>query len=231
MPEEINRILTDHLSDLLFAPTERSRDILLGERIAPGRIHVTGNTVVDELLLQRDRARRPGLLESFGVEAGRFALATVHRAENTDDAARLRGIVDGLAAAGRALGIPVLAALHPRTSGRLASLGIAFAEPLRALPPLPYLDFLGLHANAALVLTDSGGLQEEACSLGVPCVTLRDNTERPESVDVGANVLAGATPARIVECAIAMRSRARDWPNPFGDGRSGERIVDLVLGA
>jgi UDP-N-acetylglucosamine 2-epimerase (non-hydrolysing) len=231
MPEELNRILTDHVADMLFAPTARSRDILLGEGIDAARIHVTGNTVVDELLLQRDRALRPGLAASFGVESGRYALATVHRAENTDDGARLRGIVEGLAGAARALGLPVLVALHPRTTERLAALGIALAAPLRALPPLPYLDFLGLHAEAALMLTDSGGLQEEACTLGVPCVTLRDNTERPESVDAGANVLAGADPARIAECATVMRSRARGWPNPFGDGHSGERIVELVIGA
>ena len=102
---------------------------------------------------------------------------------------------------------------------------------MRALPPLGYLDFLGLHAQAALTLTDSGGLQEEACSLGVPCVTLRDNTERPESVEVGANLLVGAEGARIVAGARAMAARPRDWPNPFGDGRSGERIVDLLRGA
>lgn len=230
MPEEINRILTDHLSEYLFAPTERSRGILLGEGFAASRIHVTGNTVVDELELQRSRADRPGLLERFGVEPGRYAVATVHRAENTDHPERLKGIVQGLADSARALGIPVLASLHPRTTARLAALGIAIDGPVRALPPLGYLDFLGLHARAALTLTDSGGLQEEACCLRVPCVTLRDNTERPESVEVGANVLAGAAPESIVACARTMASRARDWPNPFGDGKSGLRIVDLLIG-
>ena len=231
MPEEINRILTDHLSDHLFAPTEKSRQILLGEQIAESRVHVTGNTVVDELELQKTRAARPGLFERFGVEPGRFALATVHRAENTDDPARLAGIFQGLAESAQALAIPVLAALHPRTTARLGTLGIRVSDTVRTLPPLGYLDFLGLHAQAAIVLTDSGGLQEEACSLRVPCVTLRDNTERPESVDVGANVLAGADPARIVACARAMVAKPRDWPNPFGDGRSGTRIVDLLLRA
>lgn len=229
MPEEINRILTDQLSDWLFAPTVTSRDILLGEGIEPHRVHVTGNTVVDELLLQRERAMRPELFERFDVAPGAYALATVHRAENTDAPERLRGILAGLAGAARALGIPVLCAVHPRTTARLAQLGLAFGDGVRALPPLSYLDFLGLHARAALVLTDSGGLQEEACSLRVPCVTLRDNTERPESVEVGANVLAGAEPGRIVELARTMKDRPRDWPNPFGDGRSGEVIVDLLL--
>jgi len=231
MPEELNRILTDHVSDRLFAPTEGARANLRGEGIAETRIHVTGNTVVDELERQRERARRPGRLEHFGVEAGRYALATVHRAENVDRDDRLRGILEGLAAAGEALGLPVLAALHPRTQARVAAVDPGLTARLRVLPPLGYLDFLGLHADAAVMLTDSGGLQEEACCLQVPCVTLRDNTERPESVAVGANVLAGADAGRIVACALAMSASPRGWPNPFGDGHSGERIVDLLLGA
>jgi UDP-N-acetylglucosamine 2-epimerase (non-hydrolysing) len=231
MPEEINRILTDHLADHLFAPTGHARRILLGEGIADGRIHVTGNTVVDEVLRQRERARIPGLLERFGVSPGRYALATTHRAENVDREDRLRGIFAGLAGAGRALDMPVLAALHPRTAKTLDALGLALDGAVRRLPPLGYLEFLGLHAEAALVLTDSGGLQEEACCLKVPCVTLRDNTERPESVEVGANLLVGADSVRIVEGARTMAGRARDWPNPFGDGKSGARIIELLLAA
>ena len=230
MPEEINRILTDHLSDHLFAPTARARQILLGEGVGEERIHVTGNTVVDELLLQRGRAARPDLLEQFEVEPGRYAVATVHRMENVELPDRLRGIFQGLAETARALDFKVLAALHPRTTARIAELRLRLDGSIRVLPPLGYLDFLGLHASAALTLTDSGGLQEEACCLRVPCVTLRDNTERPESVEVGANLLAGAEPGRIVESARTMARRPRDWPNPFGDGQSGQRIVDLLLG-
>jgi UDP-N-acetylglucosamine 2-epimerase (non-hydrolysing) len=163
------------------------------------------------------------------VTAGRYAVATVHRAENTDAEPRLRGIVEGLSRAGDALGVPVLAALHPRTTKKLEALGLRMDGAVRTLPPLGYLDFLGLHAQAAMTLTDSGGLQEEACTLQVPCVTLRDNTERPESVEVGANVLVGAEPQAIVDGARRMALRARDWPNPFGDGRSGEHIVDYLL--
>jgi UDP-N-acetylglucosamine 2-epimerase (non-hydrolysing) len=162
------------------------------------------------------------------VEPGRFALATVLRVENVERAERLRGIFDGLAGVARDLAMPVLAALHPRTAARLQTLGIAPAG-VRLLPALPYLEFLGLHARAALMLTDSGGLQEEACCLNVPCVTLRDNTERPESVEVGANMLAGADPERIVAAARAMVARSREWENPFGDGQSGARIVELLL--
>ena len=230
MPEEINRVLTDHVADWLFAPTPGARDLLLGEGLPPERIHVTGNTIVDELMLQRPRAERADLLARFGVTRERYALATVHRAENVDDDARLRAIMAGLDAAGRDLGMPVLAALHPRTSARMAALGLSPGRAVRTLPPLGYLDFLGLQAAAALVLTDSGGLQEEACCLRVPCVTLRDNTERPESVAVGANVLAGASAETIVACARTMAARPRTWPNPFGDGASGRRIVDLLAG-
>jgi UDP-N-acetylglucosamine 2-epimerase (non-hydrolysing) len=230
MPEEINRILTDHLADHLFPPTAEARAILEGEGIPAGRILVTGNTVVDELLLQRERARRPGLLERFGVTPRRFALATLHRAENVDHPERLRGCLRGLAATGAALGLEVLAALHPRTQARIAALGGDLTDGVRVLPPLGYLDFLGLHAEAALMLTDSGGLQEEACCLGVPCVTLRDNTERPESVAAGANLLAGAEPERIVAAAREMAARPRDWANPFGDGHAGERIVAWLTG-
>lgn len=229
MPEEVNRVLVDHLADALFAPTDDARRILLGEGVPEARIHVTGNTVVDELEHQRARAVARAPLARFGVTAGRYALATVHRAENVDDDQRLRGIVRGLADAGRALELPVLLAVHPRTQKRLDALGLPLLEPIRPLPPLGYLDFLGLHAAAALMLTDSGGLQEEACCLRVPCVTLRDNTERPESVAAGANLLAGADPSRIVTAAATMRGRPRDWANPFGDGHSGERIVDLLV--
>lgn len=229
MPEEINRILADQLSDWLFAPTETSRRILLGEGVQPERIHVTGNTVVDELLLQRPRAMRPEVFAEFEVERGAFALATVHRAENVDNETRLRGIFEGLQRAGAALGVPVLAALHPRTQKKLASLGLEAGHGVRFLPPLGYMDFLGLHAGAALVMTDSGGLQEEACSLQIPCVTLRDNTERPESVEVGANVLAGASPDAIVAAARTMHTKSRDWVNPFGDGTAAEKILDVLL--
>jgi UDP-N-acetylglucosamine 2-epimerase (non-hydrolysing) len=169
------------------------------------------------------------VLERFGVGPQSFALATVHRAENVDHESRLRGIFEGLARCGRELGLPVLAALHPRTTRQLDSFRVSVGDTIRALPPLGYLEFLGLHTQAALMITDSGGLQEEACCLGVPCVTLRDNTERPESVEAGANVLAGAEPDRIVEAARKMRGRRGGWQNPFGDGRSGERIVDLLL--
>ncbi len=231
MPEEVNRILTDQISDHLYAPTEHSRERLLQERLPAERIFVTGNTVVDELLHQRPRAEARGVPARFGVEPRRYALATIHRAENTDRADRLEGILTGLSGAAEALNIEVLCALHPRTTKVMAERGLEFGAGVRVLPPLPYLDFLGLHAQAAITLSDSGGLQEEACALGVPCVTLRDNTERPESVEAGANQLAGADAERIVAAARAMHTRRGGWANPYGDGRAAHRILDALLAA
>jgi len=139
------------------------------------------------------------------------------------------GILSGLSAAAAALDLEVLCAVHPRTTKVMAERSLAFGTGVRALPPLPYLDFLGLHAQAAMTLSDSGGLQEEACALGVPCVTLRDNTERPESVEVGANVLAGADAERIVAAARTMHTRRGGWAAPYGDGRAAHHILDALL--
>lgn len=228
MPEEINRVLVDHLAEDLFAPTEHARDILLGEGIEPGHVHVTGNTVVDEVLYRLGRVDLEPMLATFGVRPASYAVATVHRAENVSHPGRLRGIFEGLQRVASELDLPVLVALHPRTSQRLTELGVVVAPTVRQLPPVGYHEFLALQSHAVLMLTDSGGLQEEACTLRVPCVTLRDNTERPESVQVGANRLVGADPDRIVEGAAAMFRAPRTWVNPFGDGHAGERIVDLI---
>jgi UDP-N-acetylglucosamine 2-epimerase (non-hydrolysing) len=141
----------------------------------------------------------------------------------------LRGIFEGLAAVARATGWPVVVALHPRTADRLARHAIALDERIRVMEPLGYHAFLGLQSTAGLILTDSGGVQEEACILGVPCVTLRDNTERPETIAVGANRLAGADPHVIAAAADEMLGAPRGWTQPFGDGRAGERIVRSLL--
>ena len=228
MPEEINRILVDHLADILLAPTEGALTNLLREAIPPGRIAVTGNTVVDEVLRHRDAAIRRRVPEQLGVRKGQYLLATAHRAENVGNPARLAGILDGLARVARARSLPVLLALHPGTAAQIQTMGLEIDPSLHALPALGYLEFLSLHLDAALVLTDSGGLQEEACTLGVPSVVLRDTTERPEAVEVGASLLAGADPDAIEAAAAAMLSAAPGWPNPFGDGHSGRRILERL---
>jgi UDP-N-acetylglucosamine 2-epimerase (non-hydrolysing) len=228
MPEEINRILADHSSDYLFAPTEKSKQILLGEGIAEEKIFVTGNTVVDAVFqnLEISKSKR-NVLDDLGLNASEYILATVHRQENVDNEGRLRGIIEGLEKT-KDLGFDLVYPVHPRARKCLKTFGVK-PNGLRLVEPLDYLSFLQLESNARLVLTDSGGVQEEACVLGVPCVTLRDNTERPETLEVGANVLAGTNPCEIVDKVKLMLDRRDSWENPFGDGEAGGRIVQLLM--
>jgi len=229
MPEEVNRIVADHISDLLFAPTSRARGYLLREGIEEEKIRVTGNTIVDAV--QQNLAiadRRGNALETLGISPKDFFLVTAHRAENVDDPDRLTGILEGLSAVGAEHGREVIFPMHPRTRERLKSFSLE-PEGVRIIEPLGFLEFLQLEAKAALVLTDSGGVQEETCILGVPCVTLRENTERPETIDAGSNILAGTDPERIAGAVREQLSRRRIWTNPFGDGHAGERIVRISL--
>lgn len=228
MPEEINRILTDHCSDFLFAPTEKSKQILLNEGIPEDKIFVTGNTIVDAVIqnLEISKAKR-NVLSDIGLNGGEYFVATVHRQENVDDGSSFQGIVEGLERVRREFDVQLIYPIHPRARKRLKSFNL---EPngVRLVEPLDYLSFLQLESNAELVLTDSGGVQEEACILGVPCVTLRDNTERPETLEVGANVLAGTNPDKIADCAKLMLDKVNSWENPFGDGKAGERIIEIL---
>jgi UDP-N-acetylglucosamine 2-epimerase (non-hydrolysing) len=229
MPEEINRILTDHCSDLLFAPTERSRQTLLNEGIHKKNVFLTGNTIVDAVQQNMKLAGEAAVFDDLGVEAGGYALATVHRSENTDDPIRLARIIEGLRRVSEDLDLPVICPLHPRTKKKMDEFGLN-ADGIRLVGPMDYLSFLKLEGGAKLVLTDSGGVQEEACILRVPCVTLRDNTERPETVEAGSNMLAGSDPYRILECARIMAGKGCGAKNPFGDGRAGKKIVKIIKG-
>jgi UDP-N-acetylglucosamine 2-epimerase (non-hydrolysing) len=229
MPEEINRVLADHISTLLFAPTATARQNLLSEGLADSRISVTGNTIVDAVSQNLEISqRKQKILQALELEPLSYFLVTAHRAENVDSRSRLSGILGGLEEVGREYGLPVLFPVHPRTMGRIHEFGLS-PEGIDLITPLGFLEFLQVEANARLILTDSGGVQEESCILGVPCVTLRENTERPETIEVGANVLAGTSPDRIIAAAHQMDGRRGRWKNPFGDGRAGERIVDLCL--
>jgi len=226
MPEEVNRIVADHVSDLLFAPTKVSEKNLLSEGIDPQKIHVTGNTIVDAVRQNLDLAMKAELPPGLATE--RYVLATLHRQENVDDPARLRGLMEALARVHEAFGMPVLYPIHPRARKRLSEFGVRAGKGVVLAEPVDYLTFLRLQKEATLVLTDSGGVQEEACILGVPCVTLRENTERPETVEVGANLLAGTDPASILSAVKEMLNRGKKWENPFGDGMAAERIVDIL---
>jgi UDP-N-acetylglucosamine 2-epimerase (non-hydrolysing) len=227
MPEEINRVLVDHCSDLLFAPTEKSKEILIHEGISEKQVFTVGNTIVDAVTQNLEISKSKNqILDSMAVEKRKYLLATAHRQENVDNKERFKGIVNGLKLVQREFGFPLIYPVHPRAEKRMKEFRLE-TEVLKLVKPLDYLAFLQLENNAALVLTDSGGVQEETCILGVPCVTLRDNTERPETIEVGSNILAGTHPDRILEFARTMRSR-RNWVNPFGDGKTGSRIIKML---
>jgi len=230
MPEEINRIVADHISQILFAPTEKARGNLLYEGIKEEKIHVTGNTIVDAVYQNLELANESlgkRFLESLGIVEGNYFLATVHRQENVDNPKRFKGILEGLKLVQDYFGMPIVYPIHPRSRKMMKEYGF---DPGKIVltEPIDYLSFLTLESRAKLVFTDSGGVQEEACILKVPCVTLRDNTERPETIEVGANTLAGAEPKRILEKTKLMIDDDRGWPNPFGDGKAGERIVSIL---
>lgn len=228
MPEEINRVATDHIADLLFAPTGASRELLLREGLPEERVFVTGNTVVDAVrenlrLADRDVLRR------LSVAPKEYILSTLHRQENVDDRSRLKGVFDGLGQVSDAFGLPVVLPVHPRTRKMIDTFGLAVPDGVRLAEPLGFLEFLAAESAARLALTDSGGVQEECCILGVPCVTLRENTERPETVQAGANVIAGCRPADILAAAKKMAAADGRWPNPFGDGTAGKQIIDITI--
>ena len=225
MPEEINRIVTDHISDYLFAPTETARQNLLKEGIREESIFVTGNTVVDAVQQNLEIAQKKASpLQKMCLTPQEYFLVMAHRAENVDVKERFKGILEGLSIIRNEFSFPVIFSMHPRTAKMLQTFNLS-VNGIQVIKPLGYLEFLQLESNARLVLTDSGGLQEEACILGVPCVTLRDNTERPETLEVGANVLAGTDPDKMVNCVKKSLDSSLTWKNPFGDGCAGQRIV------
>ncbi|MCD6515573.1 MAG: UDP-N-acetylglucosamine 2-epimerase (non-hydrolyzing) [Candidatus Odinarchaeota archaeon] len=230
MPEEINRTLTDHISDFLFAPTEKAKQNLLKEGIPSEKIFVTGNTIVDAVHQNLKLSNiQFNTLNDLDINSDDYFLVTVHRQENVDNKERFQGILDGLKLVHEELNIPIIFPIHPRTKKRMKQFNLR-PEGVTLIDPIDYLSFLQLESKAKLILTDSGGVQEEACILRVPCVTLRYNTERPETIEVGANVLAGTDPNEIVEKVKFMLNKKRDWNNPFGDGKAGKRIVKILLG-
>ena len=228
MPEEINRILADRCSDFLFAPTQKAEIILLGEGIPGEKIFVTGNTIVDAVYQNLEVVRTKGnALSAPHLNPGEYFLVTLHRQENVDNPARFLSILKGLDRVAAEFHLPVIYPVHPHSRKRMQEFNLE-PQNLTLVDPVDFLSFLKLESNARLILTDSGGVQEEACILGVPCVTLRDNTERPETLEIGANILAGDSSDKILECVKVMLGKENDWGNPFGDGKAGVRIVDIM---
>ena len=233
MPEELNRIVTDALADLLFATSADAVENLEREGIEAAKIHLVGNSMIDSLRRHLPAARARRAPERFGVERGGYAVATIHRPSNVDDPAQLSRVLEALRTLSSSL--PVILPVHPRTAARIAAMEEAGAAPqaaprLSIVPPLGYLDFLGLMDAARLVLTDSGGVQEETTALGVRCITLRDTTERPITMTEGTNRLIGSDPAAILPAAgEALAAGPVEARMPaLWDGRAGERIAAIL---
>jgi UDP-N-acetylglucosamine 2-epimerase (non-hydrolysing) len=224
MPEEVNRIVTDHLSDLLFTHSPEAEDNLRAEGLDLGGLRFVGNTMIDTLVALEDRIRERNAAAALGLEPGSYLLVTLHRPALVDGPA----LADAIAALGEVgESLPVLFPVHPRTRSMLG------AEPpasVRLVDPVGYLDFLSLEADAAAVLTDSGGIQEETTYLGIPCFTLRDNTERPVTVRAGTNTLLGLAPERIAEIPALMAAApaTRAQPPEKWDGHAAERLAEAL---
>ena len=238
MPEEINRILTDQISDILFTTERSAEQNLVREGIDRGRIHFVGNVMIDTLIANRNKAvpaeETIATLERaalFGDRERGYAVATLHRPANVDDRAVLQRLLETLSEISETL--PILLPLHPRTQGRIAQFGLEGllrAGNIATAPPLGYLQLLGLMASARMVLTDSGGIQEETTALGVPCLTLRENTERPVTVAEGTNTIVGTDPARILACfreTMETDGKRGRIPERW-DGRAAERIATIL---
>jgi UDP-N-acetylglucosamine 2-epimerase (non-hydrolysing) len=228
MPEEINRVLTDHCSDILFAPTEKSKQNLLKENIHENKIFITGNTIVDAVFQNIKLAeKKVNILQDLGLKKHEYFLITAHRQENVDNQKRFSEIIEGLKQIYEKYDIPIVFPIHPRSRTKLLEFQLNF-NGINLLEPVDFLSFLQLEKNAKVVLTDSGGVQEETCILGTPCVTIRENTERPETLDVGSNILAGTNPKKILECVSYIDENNKKWINPFGSGNAGEQIIGIL---
>lgn len=229
MPEEINRILSDRVSSLLLCPTAIAVENLASEGITRN-VHNVGDVMYDVALFYRDRAKQESrILEILGLEKGRFALATCHRAENTDAPARLEGIMSALASI--AQDVPVVLPLHPRTRKLLQNHKLEhYLESLLVVEPLPFLDMVALEQAAKVIFTDSGGVQKEAFFYEVPCITMRDETEWVETVELGWNQLVGACPKAILAAYAQSGEGARVRAAPYGQGNASARILAQLLG-
>jgi len=236
MPEEINRIIAGSIAGIHFAPTIRSALNLLYEGIFPNKIFITGNTIVDVILKCKNTAlsRSQKLLDDMRLSEKEYVLLTLHRAENVDNPKRLGRILRGLSNISKK--ISIIFPIHPRTRNRIKKYGFRkMLENMIVIKPIGYFEFLGLLAKSLFVITDSGGVQEEALTLKIPCITVRYNTERPETIDAGINFLVGADERRIIETAnyvfrnnSFIRERVKNILNPLGDGKAGFRIVKIL---
>lgn len=228
MPEEINRIVTDSISDLLLITEDSGRVNLLREGKSPDQIVLVGNLMIDSLAANLKQALESDVLQRLGIRQDhRFGLVTLHRPANVDDAKQLAEITSALAVISDDL--PLYWPMHPRTRSRLEASGMNLPGRIRVIEPLGYFDFLCMQKNSAVILTDSGGIQEESTVLGVPCLTLRENTERPVTIESGTNRLAGTSRRGILDAWRETRDHPKSGKTPpFWDGRAGERSLVAI---
>ena len=231
MPEEINRILTDQISDYLFTTEPSAHEHLSREGVAAEKIHFVGNVMIDTLLRHRERARQSGIVGQLALEPRKYTVCTLHRPSNVDDPVAAENTCRALEALSARL--PVVFPVHPRPNGRMKGLGLLErlrTAGVRLIDPLGYIEFLALVDSAGLVFTDSGGIQEETTVLGVPCLTFRENTERPVTITDGTNHLVGLDPRRVAEVADDVLSKGNTSARvpQLWDGHAAERIVDVL---
>ena len=233
VPEEINRRVIDHSSSVLLPYTHRSKENLVREGIERSRIYVMGNPIYEVLETYGDAIGRSDVHSRLQVEPSKYFLVTLHRAENVDQKERLGSLLSGLEAVGRKHDLPVICSLHPRTKSKMKAFGFpASGGHTRFIEPLGFTDFVALEKNALCVLTDSGTVQEECCIFRVPNVTVRDVTERPETIESGSNILTGASPERIVRCVDVALTEDREWERPpeYLDRHVSSKVVKILVG-
>ncbi len=235
MPEEINRILTDAISDLLFTTSPDAEVNLANEGVEATKVHFVGNVMIDSLLEHLKLAERSTVRADLGLNDGDYAVLTLHRPSNVDDRETFEAITGAIVEIAEKL--PLVFPVHPRTRAQINAFGLAGrleSVRVRLIEPLGYLDFMRLYSGARLVLTDSGGLQEETTVLGIPCLTLRNNTERPITIEMGTNVLVGTDPKTITRAAFAVigdeKAKSKSKIPPLWDGHAAERICDVLSG-
>ncbi len=233
MPEEINRILTDAISDLLLTTSEDADENLAQEGVAPDKIKFVGNVMIDSLFYNLEKSKSSNARKNLDLDDKDYAVLTLHRPSNVDEKDVFTGLLDALASISERL--PVIFPVHPRTKANIEKFGFAErveSSNIRLIEPLGYLDFMNLYSGAKLVLTDSGGLQEETTALGIPCLTLRENTERPITIELGTNILVGTNSEKIKRAAFEIlessEQKSAKTP-PLWDGHAAERICDVLL--
>ena len=227
MPEEHNRVMIDHISDYLFSPTAECTENLKKENVK-GEIYTVGNTIVDATFRSLEKASgKSSVLEDLGLLSKEFVLLTAHREENVDSISRCKDFLSFIKKVKNAVKMPIIFPMHPRTEMRLKEYGLyeEFSKYITILEAANYLDFTCMVSNAHIVLTDSGGIQEESCILGVPCFTLRENTERWETLNVGSNYLCGFSFEKFLNGYGSMKT---EWEIPYGDGTSAKKIIDVI---